>query len=66
MSKKRHQGVPALRNDQVTGMTEEKQEEVIEKSGRARRDTAAKEFIEEQQSQAGETSASDRSRRKRD
>ena len=33
MGKKTKEGVPALQNDDVTGMTEEKQDEVIRKSG---------------------------------
>ncbi len=52
MPKKRGEGVPALQNDDVTGMTEEKQEEVIRKSGRAPREEAAKEFYDEQEDQA--------------
>lgn len=58
MSKKpRGEGVPALQNDEVTGMTEERQERVIEESGRAPRKRAAEEFYEEQGEQAGDTSA---------
>ncbi len=34
-------GVPALRNEDVTGMTEEKQEDVIRESGHAPREQAA-------------------------
>jgi hypothetical protein len=55
MARKSGEGVPALRNDDVTGMTEEKQEEVIRESGRAPRDKAAEEFYEEQQEQAADT-----------
>jgi hypothetical protein len=55
MDKRAEEGVPALKNDDVTGMTEEKQEEVIRKSGRARRKDAAEEFYEEQGEQARET-----------
>jgi hypothetical protein len=55
MARKSGEGVPALQNDDVTGMTEEKQEEVIRESGRAPRDKAAEEFYEEQQEQAAET-----------
>jgi hypothetical protein len=55
MARKSGEGVPALQNDDVTGMTEEKQEEVIRESGRAPRDRAAEEFYEEQQEQAAET-----------
>ena len=50
-------GIPALENDEVTGMTEEKQGKVVEESARAPRDEAAKEFLEEQKKQAGKTSA---------
>jgi hypothetical protein len=55
--KKKDEGVPALKNDDVTGMTAEKQEEVIRKSGLARRKDAAEEFYEEQGEQARETPA---------
>ena len=50
-------GIPALENDEVTGMTEKKQRKVIGESARAPRDEAAKEFLEEQKEQAGKTSA---------
>jgi hypothetical protein len=60
MRKKTGEGVPALRNEDVTGMTEEKQEEVIKKSGRAERKDAAEEFYEEQGEQAQETPAPSR------
>ena len=52
---KKTEGVPALKNEAVTGMTEEKQEEVIRQSGRAERKDAAEEFYEEQGEQARET-----------
>jgi hypothetical protein len=52
MAKKDDQGVPALRNADVTGMTEEKQEEVVRRSGRARRKDAAEEFYKEEGEQA--------------
>ena len=52
MDKKTKEGVPALQNDDVTGMTEEKQEEVIRKSGRAPRKKAAEEFYREEGNQA--------------
>jgi hypothetical protein len=55
MTKKAEEGVPALQNDEVTGMTEEKQEEIIERSGRAPRKDAAEEFYEEQGEQASKT-----------
>jgi hypothetical protein len=57
MDKKTKEGVPALQNDDVTGMTEEKQDEVIRKSGRAPRKDAAEEFYDEQGEQARETPA---------
>jgi hypothetical protein len=57
MTKRTDEGVPALKNDDVTGMTEEKQEEVIERSGRATRQDAAEEFYEEQGEQARNTPA---------
>ena len=57
MARKRDEGVPALQNDDVTGMTEEKQEQVIRESGRARRKDAAREFYDEQEEQAAETPA---------
>jgi hypothetical protein len=56
MAGKSRKGVPALKNDEVTGMTEKKQKKVIRESARAPRDEAAKEFLEEQEEQAGETS----------
>ena len=62
MTRKSGEGVPALQNDDVTGMTEEKQEEVIRESGRAPRRRAAEEFYEEQKEQASETKPSDRQR----
>jgi hypothetical protein len=58
--KKKGEGVPALKNDEVTGMTEEKQEEVIRQSGRAKRKDAAEEFFQEQGEQAQQTPASKR------
>jgi hypothetical protein len=57
MTKRRGEGVPALQNDEVTGITEERQEEVIRESARAPRKAAAKEFYDAQEEQAGETSA---------
>jgi hypothetical protein len=62
MTRKSGEGVPALQNDDVTGMTEEKQDEVIRESGRAPRRRAAEEFYEEQQEQASETKPSDQRR----
>ena len=55
MTKKIDEGVPALQNDDVTGMTEDKQEEIIERSGRVPRKDAAEEFYEEQGEQARRT-----------
>jgi hypothetical protein len=55
MAEKTQEGIPALQNDDVTGMTEDKQEEVIERSGRAPRKDAAEEFYEEQGEQARNT-----------
>ena len=55
MGKKTNEGVPALQNDDVTGMTEEKQDEVIRKSGRAPRKEAAEEFYREEGNQARES-----------
>jgi hypothetical protein len=63
MTRKSGEGVPALQNDDVTGMTEEKQEEVIRESGRAPRDKAAEEFYEEQQEHAAETEPGEKRRK---
>ena len=52
MTKKKKEGVPALQNEDVTGLTEEKQEEIIERSGRAPRKDAAEEFYREEGKQA--------------
>jgi hypothetical protein len=62
MTKRTDEGVPALKNQDVTGMTEDKQEEVIERSGRAPRKDAAEEFYEEQGEQARETPSPGRDR----
>jgi hypothetical protein len=62
-TRKSGKGVPALQNEDVTGMTEEKQEEVIRESGRARRSRAAEEFYEEQNEQAAETEPGDDKRK---
>jgi hypothetical protein len=52
-------GVPALRNEDVTGLTEPKQDAVIEESGRdPDRGDAAREFLEEQNDQARDTESS--------
>jgi hypothetical protein len=55
MTKQTDEGIPALKNEDVTGMTEDKQEEVIERSGRAPRKDAAEEFYEEHGEQARNT-----------
>jgi hypothetical protein len=60
--KKSGEGVPGLQNEDVTGMTEEKQDEVIRESGRAPRQRAAEEFYEEQQDQAADTKPGDAKR----
>jgi hypothetical protein len=60
MARKRDEGMPALQNDEVTGMTEKKQEEIVRRSGRASRKDAAKEFYEEEGDQARKTPASGR------
>jgi hypothetical protein len=59
MKRKSGEGVPALQNDDVTGMTEEKQEEVVRESGQAPRRRAAEEFLDEQQAQAADTKPGD-------
>ena len=55
MTRKRREGVPALRNEDVTGMTEDKQDQVIHESGEAPRRRAAEEFLDEQQEQAADS-----------
>ena len=57
MTRKKDEGVPALKNEDVTGMTEEKQEKVVRQSGRAARKDAAEEFYEELGEQARQTTA---------
>ena len=57
MTRKKDEGVPALKNEDVTGMTEEKQEKVVRQSGRAARKDAAEEFYEELGEQARRTPA---------
>jgi hypothetical protein len=64
--KKKDEGVPALKNDDVTGMTEEKQEKVVRESGRAARKDAAEEFYQEQGEQARQTPAPQRRPEQRD
>jgi hypothetical protein len=58
MARKSGEGVPALQNEDVTGMTDKKQDEVIRESGRAPRARAAEEFYEEQNEQAADTEPS--------
>jgi hypothetical protein len=59
MARKRDEGVPPLRNEDVTGLTEEKQDAVIRESGTAPdRGDAAHEFLDEQQDQAQDTAPS--------
>jgi hypothetical protein len=60
--KKSGKGVPALQNEDVTRMTEQKQDEVIRPSGRASRRRAAEEVYEEQQDQAADTKPGDAKR----
>lgn len=55
MKKKTQERVPALQNEEVTGMTEEKQEEIVRKSGQAPRKDAAEEFYREEGKQAKKT-----------
>lgn len=64
MARKPQEGVPALQNEDVTGMTEEKQDEVIRESGRAPRRRAAKEFYDEQGEQAAETESGEEKQEK--
>lgn len=59
MARKSGEGVPALQNEDVTGMTEEKQEDVIRESGQAPRRKAAEEFYDEQKDKAAETEPGD-------
>jgi hypothetical protein len=63
--KKKDEGVPALKNDDVTGMTEKKEEKVVRQSGRAARKDAAEEFYEELGAQARQTPAPQRQPEKR-
>ena len=52
-------GLPALRNEDVTGLTELKQDAVIEESGRdPDRGDAAREFLEAQHEEARDTESS--------
>jgi len=49
MARKSGEGVPALQIDDVTGMTEEQEEEVIGEGGRAPRKRVTEDFLEEEQ-----------------
>jgi hypothetical protein len=60
--KKSDDGVPALQNEDMTGMTEEKQDAVIRESGRASRRWPAEEFYEKQQDRAADTKPGDAKR----
>ena len=62
MGRTSDEGVPALQNEDVTGMTEERQEKVIRESGRAARNRAAEEFYDEQQDQAARTKRGEQKR----
>lgn len=64
MKRKSGEGVPALQNEDVTGMSEDKQDEVIRESGRAPRRRAAEEFLDEQQDQAADTERGEAKRKK--
>ena len=64
MKRKSGEGVPALQNEDVTGMSEDKQDEVIRESGRAPRRFAAEEFLDEQQDQAADTERGEAKRKK--
>jgi hypothetical protein len=55
---RRAKGVPALRNEDVTGMTEDREDQVIRESARAPRAEAAEEFLDGQQEQAAATEPS--------
>lgn len=56
MPRKARKGVPALRNEDVTGMTEAKQERIARETGRGPRTDAAKKFYDEQEDEASRTS----------
>jgi hypothetical protein len=64
MTKKKGEGVPALQNEDVTGLTEEKQEEIIKRSGRASRKEAAEEFYKEEGKQAQQSKPESSNQRK--
>jgi hypothetical protein len=54
--KQKGKRVPPLQNEDVTGMTDAKQEAAIQASGRdPQRSDAAREFLDEQREQADET-----------
>jgi hypothetical protein len=63
MTRKQREDVPALRNEDVTGMTEEKQEDVIRESGKAPRRRAAEECYEEHREQAAEATPAPKRRK---
>jgi hypothetical protein len=46
MPREPEKGVPALQNEDVTGMTEPKQDEIVRESGTTSRDDAAKDFYD--------------------
>ena len=56
MANKANKGVPALRNADVTGMTDGKQEDIARETGQGPRKDAARKFIDEQEEQAGTSS----------
>ena len=56
------EGVPALQNEDVTGMIEEREDAVIRESRRASRWWPAEEFYEKQQDQAADTKPGDAKR----
>lgn len=58
MAKKKKKPVRALRNEDVTGITEDKQDQIAKETGTGPRDTAAESFYEEQGRQAGSTEPS--------
>jgi hypothetical protein len=58
MTRRAKKGVPALRNEDVTGMTQDREDQIIRESGRAPRAGAAEEFLDEQQEQAAATEPS--------
>ena len=55
MGRTSDEGVPALQNEDVTGMTEERQEKVIRESGRGGRNRAEEELSDKKQDQPART-----------